>query len=100
IVGLMYELLDHFLGVPSNDWPQKFITFKSEKVAGALKAANAAAAKPAKVGPSLPAERYAGTYHDAWYGDIVVSAANGKLTIDFKSTPNMKGALDPYRYDS
>ena len=100
IIGLMYELLDHYLGVPSNDWPTKFREYKAGKVAGALKAAKSAAAKPAKVGPSLPSERYAGTYHDAWYGDIVVSVQNKKLAIDFTSTPNMKGPLDHYQYDS
>ena len=100
IVGLMYELLDHYLDAPSNDWPAKFIAFKKEKVSGALKALKTATSKPAKVGPSLPVEHYAGTYHDAWYGDIVVSAENKKLAIDFKSTPNMKGPLDHYQYDS
>ncbi|HEX3897334.1 MAG TPA: serine hydrolase [Rudaea sp.] len=100
ILGLMYELLDHYLNVPSNDWPEKFQAFKAEKVTGALKAAKAAASKPAKVGPSLPLERYAGTYHDAWYGDIVVSLVDKKLAIDFKSTPRMSGALDHYQYDS
>ncbi len=100
ILGLMYELLDHYLDAPPNDWPAKYIAFKSEKVAGALKTAKAAAAKPANVGPSLPIERYAGTYHDAWYGDIVVSVVNKKLAIDFKSTPRMSGGLDHYQYDS
>jgi CubicO group peptidase (beta-lactamase class C family) len=100
IVGLMYELLDHYLGAPSDDWPAKFKTFKADKVSGALKTLKAATAKPAKVGPSLALDRYAGTYHDAWYGDIVVSIANKKLAIDFKSTPNMQGPLDHYQYDS
>jgi CubicO group peptidase (beta-lactamase class C family) len=100
IVGLMYELLDHYLGAPSNDWPTKVREYKVGKVAAALKASKAAAEKPAKVGPSLALDRYAGTYHDAWYGDIAVSVVNRKLAIDFKSTPNMKGALDHYQYDS
>jgi CubicO group peptidase (beta-lactamase class C family) len=100
VVGLMYELLDHYLDAPSNDWPAKFRAFKAEKVSGALKAMKTATSKPAKVGPSPPVERYAGTYHDAWYGDIVVSVVNKKLAIDFKSTPNMQGPLDHYQYDS
>src|ERR1700684_3815890 len=86
IIGLMYELLDHYLDAPPNDWPAKFIAFKKDKVSGALKALKTATAKPAKVGPSLSVEHYAGTYHDAWYGDIVVSVAIKRLAIDFKST--------------
>ena len=36
-VGLMYELLDHYLGVPANEWPEKFIAFKKEKIARACR---------------------------------------------------------------
>jgi CubicO group peptidase (beta-lactamase class C family) len=100
MVGLMFELLDHYLGVPSNDWPSKFITFKQDKLAAGLKAYKATAAKPAKGGPSLPLERYVGTYKDPWYGNIEVSLVKGKLAIDFKSTPRMGGALDHWQYDS
>jgi hypothetical protein len=57
-------------------------------------------AKPAAIGPALPVERYAGTYADPWYGNIEVTAADGRLRIDFKSTPNMAGALEHWQYDS
>ena len=100
INGLMFELLDHYLGAPMTDWPAKFIAFKQQRVADALKAYNSVAAKPAKVGPSLPLARYAGTYTDAWYGNIEVAQANGKLTIDFKSTPRMGGTLEHWQYDT
>ena len=100
INGLLFELLDHYLGAPANDWPAKFIAKKQHDVAEGLKAFNAKAAKPAKVGPSLPLARYAGTYADPWYGNIEVSEKRGKLFIDFKSTPRMAGALDHWQYDS
>ncbi|HXB01158.1 MAG TPA: serine hydrolase [Steroidobacteraceae bacterium] len=100
IVGLMYELLDHYLGIRSNDWPAKFIALKQQRLEKALQAYHAAAAKPAKVGPSLPLARYAGTYADPWYGNIEIAQAAGKLTIDFKSTPRMGGSLDHWQYDS
>ena len=32
------------------------------------------AAAPAKIGPSLPLDRYAGQYKDPWYGQITVFA--------------------------
>jgi CubicO group peptidase (beta-lactamase class C family) len=100
ILGLMYELLDHYLGQRPNDWPAKFIALKQERLAKALQAYQSAAAKPAGIGPSLPLSRYAGTYADPWYGNIEISQAGGKLTIDFKSTPRMGGALEHWQYDS
>ncbi|MEP6483314.1 MAG: serine hydrolase [Rudaea sp.] len=100
ITGLMFELLDHYLGAPSNQWPEKFKAFSDSRIAEGLKKTKEAAAKPAKIGPSLPLSHYAGTYTDAWYGDVEIAAVKNKLTIDFKSTPNMRATLDHYQYDS
>jgi CubicO group peptidase (beta-lactamase class C family) len=100
INGLLFELLDHYLAQPASDWPAKFRSLKQQRMTDALKTYQAAAASPAQVGPSLPLERYAGTYADPWYGNIDVALANGKLTIDFKSTPRMRGNLEHWQYDS
>ncbi|HEY2395828.1 MAG TPA: serine hydrolase [Rudaea sp.] len=100
ITGLMFELLDHYLDAPPNDWPAKFKAFKRDRVAAGLKALNEKAAKPAKIGPSLPLKNYVGTYTDPWYGNIEVALVKNKLTIDFKSTPRMGGTLEHWQYDS
>ena len=102
INGLIYELLDHYLDAPPNDWPAKFKAYKQQRVADALKALNEKAAKPAKVGPSLALKNYVGTYSDPWYGNIEVALnkAGKNLTIDFKSTPRMGGTLEHWQYDS
>ena len=100
ILGLMYELLDHYLGLPKDTWPEKISADRKQRVQEALKAYQTAAATPAKVGPSLPLDRYVGTYSDPWYGNIEVAQSNGGLTIDFKSTPRMGGALAHWQYDS
>ena len=99
-LGLMYELLDHYLGFTRNDWPEKYSAFKQERLAGALKVLDSPAAKPAKVGPSLPPARYAGVYTDPWYGNIEVGVSKGSLAIDFKSTPRMGGGLEHWQYDT
>ncbi len=100
INGLMFELLDHYLGAPFSDWPAKFRDFKKQRMAEGLKAYKTKAATPAKGGPSLALARYAGTYNDPWYGNIEIGSTKGKLTIDFKSTPRMSGALEHWQYDS
>jgi CubicO group peptidase (beta-lactamase class C family) len=100
IRGLMYELLDHYLGLPRTDWVAKFSAEKQRRVSEGLKALKAQTAQPAAVGPSLPLSRYAGTYTDPWYGNIEVGTAGDKLTIDFKSTPRMGGTLEHWQYDT
>jgi CubicO group peptidase (beta-lactamase class C family) len=100
INGLMFELLDHYLGQPAADWPAKFLAYKQQRVQDALKAYKAVAAKPAKAGPSLPLAHYVGTYSDPWYGNIDIVQTKTGLSIDFKSTPRMGGALEHWQYDS
>ena len=100
ILGLMHELLDHYLDLPKSDWPAIYRAEKQRKVTAALSELSKQTAQPAAVGPSLPLERYAGTYIDPWYGNIEIGVANGKLTIDFKSTPRMSGPLEHWQYDS
>ena len=100
IRGLMYELLDHYLGLPRTDWVAKYRAEKQRRVNEALTALKTQTAKPAQVGPSLPVARYAGTYADPWYGNIEVAAVDGKLHIDFKSTPRMGGTLEHWQYDT
>ena len=98
--GLMFELLDHYLGLKPEPWGERYIAYKKELVAGALKSLGAVQAKPASVGPSLPMARYAGTYADPWYGDIAVTEGPDGLRIDFKSTPRMAGKLEHWQYDT
>jgi hypothetical protein len=98
--GLMYELLDHYLGLPKTDWPTLFRADKRRQVTEALSVLRQQTAQPAKAGPSLPLDRYVGTYTDPWYGDLGVALEDGKLTVDFKSTPRMQGTLEHWQYDT
>lgn len=100
IRGLMYELLDHYLAKPAQDWPTTWRTFKRDRQQGALAALKAADATPAAVGPSLALARYAGDYVDPWYGPITIRAEGDRLKIDFKQSPGMTGTLEHWQYDS
>ncbi len=50
--------------------------------------------------PSLPLASYAGTYTDAWYGDVVMAMENGKLAIRFTKTPSLVGDLEHWQHDT
>ena len=100
IKALQYELLDHYLGKPTQDWAAAWRTFKRERQARAIAALKQASETAAKVGPSLAPARYAGDYVDPWYGPISIREAQGKLRIDFKQTPRMTGTLEHWQYDT
>lgn len=93
--AVMSYLVDHYLGIPHEDWN---LTYKSfiDKMRDETKAALAAPRDEVKANDahSLPFKSYAGTYQDVWYGATTVkAAADGKLTIKFDRTPRMEGPL-------
>lgn len=98
--GVAHLLVDHYLGIPDQDWPARFGEFMDKRIAGGKAALASVKAAPAKVGPSLPLERYAGTYRDAWYGDVAVTGGAEGLRIDFRTTPRMAGRLVHWQYDT
>ena len=98
--GLMYELLDHYLGRPKKDWPARITKFRKERFDAAVAAVNAQAAAPAQSKPTLPLEKYAGRYVDAWYGGIAIDSSAKGLRVDFTNTPNMGGNLQHWQYDT
>ena len=98
--GLIYELLDHYLGLPHGQWPEKFHDFRIARAEAAAKLVQTEAAKPARIGPSLPLDRYVGDYTDPWYGTIKVRRSGRGLAIQFPHSTGMDGPLTHYQYDT
>jgi hypothetical protein len=71
---------------------------EEKEAAEIMKKAGAGRAADSK--PSLPLEKYAGTYNDAWYGPISIRMENGGLVISFDHTPGMVGDLQHWQYDT
>jgi CubicO group peptidase (beta-lactamase class C family) len=99
--GLSQTLIDHYMGVSAiPDWPALFTAQYARRIEGGKAAVSTAKAAPAASKPSLPLTGYAGTYRDAWYGDVAVTGGADGLRIDFKTTPRMAGKLVHYQYDT
>jgi len=99
-LGVAYELLDHYLDQPRYDWGaawQEVVRQRDERAVALLKEQTST---PARAGPSLPLERYAGAFADAWYGEVAIAHRDGRLTMDFKQTPGMSGPLTHWQYDT
>lgn len=101
--ALTWHVIDQYLGVsqPRVDWVAgyaKLVARQQSEVAAMEKKATAARDTSSK--PSLPLERYAGTYSDPWYGDIAVAQENGKLVMRFTHTPLLTGDLEHWQHDT
>jgi CubicO group peptidase (beta-lactamase class C family) len=99
--AIAWRVLDHFLGAAPVDYPaiyERLAAERASRIAGATK--GEAAARDSTARPSLPLERYAGTYTDRWYGDVTIAMENGKLVMRFSHTPSLVGDLVPWQHDS
>ena len=99
--SILFHVLDYYLRLPPTDWIAGFKAIKDQEekeAAETMKKAEGARAADSK--PSLPLEKYAGTYNDAWYGPITIRSENGGLVISFDHTPSMVGDLQHWQYDT
>jgi hypothetical protein len=83
------------------DWIDAYQRVAARQQASVAEAEKkAAAARDAASKPSLPLERYAGTYTDAWYGDVAIEHTAGRLAIRFTKTPLLVGDLEHWQHDT
>ena len=99
--AILYHVLDHYFGLPSTDWIAAFKSVRdTEERASEETIKKAEGARDADSKASLPLEKYAGTYNDAWYGPITIRLENGGLVMSFDHTPSMVGDLQHWQYDT
>lgn len=99
--ALSWLVIDHDLGAPATDWTaahQKVRARDLAEMEEGLK--KSVAARDASSRPSLPLPKYAGVYTDAWYGDVAIEEAGGRLVMRFTKTPSLVGDLEHWQYDT
>ena len=99
--AITYEALDMMLGRSGNDWLQAY----AESFAKAQGNADEdwrkhVAARDASSKPSLALAKYAGTYRDPWYGDVLVRPGTKGLEMQFSKTAELLGDIEHWQHDS
>jgi CubicO group peptidase (beta-lactamase class C family) len=79
--ALMYRAFDLAGGNPMRDWSRDVLALQESAQRPTASAPRAATP------PSLPLERYAGTYSHGAYGRLLVSHRGGQLRAQFESRP-------------
>jgi CubicO group peptidase (beta-lactamase class C family) len=100
--AVTYRVLDAYLNpAHKTDWVAVYDkAVKKAKSNSDDSFAKHTAARDANSKPSLPLAKYAGTYRDPWYGDVIVSNENGKLRLRFSKTAQLIGSMTPWQHDS
>ena len=99
--AVCWRVLDAYLGAPATDWVAAYAeSVKAGAAAADDSWAKHVAARDAASMPSLPLARYAGTYRDAWRGDVFVEEKDGKLALRFSRTEKLGGDLEHWQHDT
>jgi CubicO group peptidase (beta-lactamase class C family) len=99
--SIAFHVLDHYLGAPPFDWIDGYKKAEARNAAATTDAGRrASSARDASSTPSLAQAKYAGTYRDAWYGDITIAEESGKLVMRFSHTPALVGDLEHWQHDT
>jgi hypothetical protein len=97
--ALMLKTFDLFTGAPARDWSTELRKLYGDRAAqGGAARLRADQQRVAGTRPSLPLEKYAGTYGDSLYGTRSVTYENGALRLRYSSTS--AATLEHWQYDT
>ena len=97
--ALMYTVFDRYLGGATHDWSKEMLAMYKDLDRKQHEQEQAALAKRVLgTKPSLPLERYAGTYTDSLYGTARVRVEHGALVLE--TVPLLEADLEPWNYDT
>jgi CubicO group peptidase (beta-lactamase class C family) len=92
---------DSYLGQKRVDWIKQYSELANQEKQNAQKITDAVWKEVdlQLKNPSLKLDegKYAGSYMDSWFGEVIISVKNGKLWFDSKESPKITGELLPYR---
>jgi CubicO group peptidase (beta-lactamase class C family) len=101
MTAIANHVLDAYIGGTPMDWMKMYSSSAAQQRARAEAVEKAAAGKRAADSkPSLPLEKYAGKYSDAWYGEINIAKEPNGLVMRFSHTPALTGDLEHWQYDT
>ena len=99
--AVTYRALDMMLGREGNDWLKAYAAAYAKSQADADTSwQKHLAARAANSTPSLPLAKYAGTYRDPWYGDVILRQGGKGLEMQFSKTAELLGDIEHWQHDS
>ena len=97
--ALMLNVFDRFSGGSDRDWSAELLTLYGDLQKEAdERRRKEESRRVTGTSPSLPLQRYAGTYSDPLYGDVVISTEGGRLRARYGTA--YVGALEHWNYDT
>ena len=97
--ALMYTVFDRYAGKPDRDWSAELLQLYGEQAKRATEVrARIEAQRVTGTSPSLPLERYVGTYKDPVRGEVVVTLDEGVLQLRYGT--GFVGRLEHWHFNT
>jgi CubicO group peptidase (beta-lactamase class C family) len=97
--ALTHHIFDVALGLSQRDWNgQALSRMKAQETQAAERLRTWETQRAQNAPPSLPLEKYAGTYHDSMNGDVRVTVESGGLQLQYH--PGFTAKLEPWQYNT
>lgn len=99
-MAVTYQTLDAFIGVnQGKDWSAELLERTETREKNDTRIADRKAAQVLNTRPSLPLDKYTGTYLSDIYGEIRVKLENGQLKLEMEHSPELSMTLKHFHYD-
>jgi CubicO group peptidase (beta-lactamase class C family) len=100
-MSLSCHILDYYIGAGETDWVSGFARLRARNDSLlAARERRTVSERDSLSRPSLPPDRYAGDYEDAWYGTVSIAKEGNGLVMRFSHSPGMVGDLEHWHYDT
>lgn len=101
LASIVDRILDAYVAEQQTDWIKLFHKLVEQQRAQAASVEKKhSGERVASSKPSLPMDKYAGKYADAWYGDITISMESNGLVMRFSHSPGLTGDMERWQYDT
>jgi CubicO group peptidase (beta-lactamase class C family) len=98
---LAYKIMDAFLSSDEFDWSGYFFDLNQKNEEASIKESKKLdSLRIVGTHPTLPLDKFCGTYHSEMYGDVVVEMQNGALNLKFMPTPIFHAPLTHWEYNT
>ena len=99
--AVTYRALDLMRGHSGTDWLQAYAAaYAKSQVDAETSWQKHVAARAANSTPSLALAKYAGTYRDPWYGDVLIRQGGKGLELQFSKTAELLGDIEHWQHDT
>jgi len=100
-MSLTCHILDYYIGADDIDWISGFaqLSARTDSLL-AVREHRTVSTRDSLSRPSLPLDKYAGDYEDAWYGTVSIGKEGKGLVMRFSHSPGMVGDLEHWQHDT